>query len=69
MENCQTNRKVVNNIGDLVELLYDELRVLPLSEEAKNAMVTIMLCDVLKREGWTVSFQCPPEMVQKMAAA
>jgi len=69
METCQVNRKVIGNIGDLVEELYTEVQVLPLSDEAKNAMVMIMLCDVLKHKGWVVSFQYPPMPVHRKAAA
>jgi len=55
----EQNRKLVGNIGDLVELLYDEVASLPISEEAKSALVMMMMGDMMKRNGSTVTFLMP----------
>ena len=40
------NRMIVGNIGDLVEALFSEVSVLPLSASAKTAMVTVIISDM-----------------------
>jgi hypothetical protein len=56
------NSKTECRLGDLVEALYDEVIDLPLSETAQNALVAIMLGDLLRRENRTISFQVTPPM-------
>lgn len=69
METCKMNRELVSTLGNLVEALYDEVSSLPLSDGAKSALVTIMLGDILKRDGRTVYFHCPPGLARGEAAA
>ncbi len=54
-QNCM----VVGTIGDLIDALYDEIADLPMSDGAKAALVTIMLGDVLKRDGDTFYLMIP----------
>jgi hypothetical protein len=67
-ESRRKNREVVSTIGDLVTVLYDELEVLPFSVEAKQALVMIMVGDIMRREGCTVSFFLPPRVGNVVAA-
>jgi hypothetical protein len=48
------------SLGDLVEALYDDVIELPLSDQAKESLVAIMLGDIMHREGRTIFFQAPP---------
>lgn len=49
-------------IGDLIEALYSQVEELELPEATKSMMVTMMLGDVLKRDGRNIYFQFPPSM-------
>ena len=69
METCQKNREIVTNMGNLVEALFDEVSILPLSDGAKTALVTIMLGDIMKRDGRNIYFHCPPGLSQAVIAA
>lgn len=69
MKNCEKNREAVSSVGDLVEALYMEVASMPLSDVAKNALVMVMLGDILKREGQCVSFQFPPDLEKSGLAA
>ncbi len=62
MKTCEKNREVISSVGDLVEALYTEVDPLPLSDVAKNALVMVMLGDILKRKGKYVFFQYPPDL-------
>lgn len=62
MEGCLKNREVISSIGDVVETLFDEMENLPLSDPAKQAMVMVMLGDLLHRKGNVIYFSCPPEL-------
>jgi len=69
MEQITKNRQVATSIGDLVESLYHEVEVLPLSDTAKNALVMVMVGDILKRRGDTIYFNYPPiQQVGEVAA-
>ena len=59
----------MSSIGDLVEALYTEVASLPMSDQAKHAVVMVMLSDVLKRNGQIVSFQMPVHLCGGEAAA
>jgi len=63
------NRTAGCSLGDLVEALYNEVIVLPLSAPAKDSLVTIMLGDIMRREGRTISFQAHPRLTIRLAAA
>lgn len=69
MENCERNREAVSSVGDLVEALYMEVDPLPLSDVSKNALVMVMLGDILKREGNHVFFQYPVDLDNTPVAA
>lgn len=69
METCKQNREIVTTMGNLVEALFDEVSVLPLSDGAKAALVTIMVGDIMKRDGRTIYFHCPPGMAHQVVAA
>jgi len=69
METSQKNRETAGTLGNLIEALFDEVSELPFSDGAKTALVMIMLGDILKREGRTIYFTCPPLVSQKVAAA
>ena len=69
METCRKNREIVTNVGNLVEALFDEVSILPLSDGAKTALVTIMLGDIMKRDGRNIYFHCPPQLSQAVVAA
>lgn len=69
METCRQNREFVSSIGDLVEALYNEVSSLPMSDQAKHAVVMVMLSDTLKRNGHIVSFQMPTTLCGDEAAA
>jgi hypothetical protein len=64
MDTASQNREVVGTVGNLVEALFDEVSILPLSDGAKAALVTIMMGDVLKRNGNSVFFHLPPGLTQ-----
>lgn len=68
MEDSKTNREVISSIGDLVSALYSEVEALPLSERAKQALVMIMVSDIMKREGRTINFYLPAQMLGQVAA-
>ncbi|MCX6744365.1 MAG: hypothetical protein NTX82_02480 [Candidatus Parcubacteria bacterium] len=53
------NREVVTNLSGLVEVLFDEVSVLPLSDGAKEALVIVMIGDMMKRKGRTFTFNMP----------
>ena len=57
------------SLGDLVEALYDEVSDLPLSDPAKASLITIMLGDILHREGRAISFQARPRPIIHLVAA
>jgi hypothetical protein len=58
------------SLGDLVEALYDDVIELPLSDQAKESLVAIMLGDIMHREGRTIFFQAlPPLPAIRQAAA
>ena len=63
------NRAAGCSLGDLVEALFEEVTELPLSAPAKESLVTIMLGDILRREGRTISFQSHPRLTIRLAAA
>lgn len=69
MEYCEKNREVVSSIGDLVESLYSEVMPLPISDQAKHAMVMVMVSNILTRNGSDVSFLMPVDLCAKEAAA
>jgi hypothetical protein len=69
METSEKNREVVSTIGDLVESLYSEVMPLPISDQAKHAMVMVMVANVLTRTGHDVSFLLPVDPCSKEAAA
>ena len=69
MNDQEKNRKVVSSIGELVEALYKEVANLPLSEQSKSALITIMMGDVLKRSGRQITFLSPIKMKQTEVAA
>ena len=69
MECSQENIETVCTIGDLVEALYNEVAVLPLSDTAKSALVTIMLGDILKQDGQVIYFQYPAGIQKGEVAA
>jgi hypothetical protein len=52
-----------------VENLYNEVAPLPISDAAKNAMVMVMVANVLKCNGCTITFQLPLEMMRGQVAA
>lgn len=56
------NRELVTTMGNLVEALFDEVSVLPLSDGAKEALVTIMVGDIMKRDGQNITFAMPPSL-------
>lgn len=64
METCNKNRQFVGAVGDLVEALYGEFDMLPISDSAKSAMVMIMLGDLMKREGAVFYFKTPANMTE-----
>jgi hypothetical protein len=57
------------SLGDLVEALYDDVIELPLSDQAKESLVAIMLGDIMHREGRTIFFQASPRTPIRQAAA
>ena len=69
METCQKNREIVSSVGNMVEALFDEVSILPLSDGAKAALVTIMLGDIFKRDGQTIYFHCPSGLSEAVVAA
>ena len=62
------NREVASTIGDLVASLYDEVEILPLSERAKQALVMVMMSDLMRREGCVISFYLPTHAGVEAAA-
>jgi len=69
MEEYKRNLEAVCTIGSLVELLYEEVSVLPISDEAKGALVTVMMGDILKRQGKTIYFNYPADLKDFAEAA
>ncbi|MFO8056160.1 MAG: hypothetical protein R6V10_02540 [bacterium] len=66
MNRGNQDQKTRHTVGDLVEALYAELDGLPFSEQAKQSLVAIMLADIMRKEGYTVSFQGnKPEKVRE----
>ena len=65
------NRKAVARLGDIIQELFDEVNVLPLSDTAKTAMVMIMLGDILKIDGRTIymNFPLDPAAQEEMVEA
>ncbi len=65
------NQERVNDfsLGDLVEALYDGVMELPLSEPARNSLVAIMLGDIMKRDGRSISYQLPPDLESQRRVA
>ncbi|HUT51830.1 MAG TPA: hypothetical protein VM658_00420 [bacterium] len=59
METSTKNRQFVGAVGDLVEALYGEFDMLPISDSAKTAIVMVMLGDLMKRDGSVFSFNAP----------
>jgi len=68
MEHRKKNRELVCTIGDIVSALYTEVEPLPLSERAKQALVMIMLSDIMKRDGRVVNFNLPAQLLEAAAA-
>jgi hypothetical protein len=69
MEQFEKTKEAVLTIGDLVESLYAEVSDLPLSETAKNALVMVMMGDLLKTRGRTIYFNYPAMGTSDEAAA
>ncbi len=57
------------SLGDLVEALYDEVAELPLSDQAKKALVAIMLADIINQDGREIFFLENPRKNNHMEAA
>jgi hypothetical protein len=62
METRTKNRQFVGAVGDLVEALYGEFDMLPISDSAKTAIVMVMLGDLMKRDGAVFYFKAPVDM-------
>ena len=62
MENRRQNRQFVNLVGNLVESLYNEFDMLPISGPAKSAMVMVMLGDIMQRNGAVISLKNPERL-------
>lgn len=69
MDYEKQNREAACSLGDLVEALFDELTGLPISGPAKESLVTIMLGDIMRREGRTIIFQARPWPISGRVAA
>ncbi len=63
MKDTRSNREAISTIGDLVEVLYQEINFMPISDEAKTALVTVMMGDILKQSGKNVYMISSPEMI------
>ena len=62
-------KEIETDLGDLVAVLYNEAAELKLSEEGKNALVAIMLSDILSKEGLEITFNSLPTLHHREAAA
>ncbi len=68
MDGRQKNREVVSTIGELVSALFLEVEALPLSDKAKQALVMVMVSEIMKRDGRTVNYYVPLQSGQEVAA-
>jgi hypothetical protein len=69
MKEERQNLEAGFSLGELIEALYDGVIDLPLSEAARDSLVTIMLGDIIRREGRTISFLGLPRTSSRQVAA
>lgn len=58
MENRLEKRVIVKaQLGDIISSVYEEVASMPLSDQAKNAMVMLVVGEILNRNGHKITLR------------
>ncbi|MCX6739877.1 MAG: hypothetical protein NTZ49_01455 [Candidatus Parcubacteria bacterium] len=55
----QNTKGMVALLGDVLEVIFEEVSILPLSDRSKTAMVSVLMGDMIMRSGTDVYFKVP----------